>query len=311
MESSFTFTYVRFTLEVSLEIGSEEKMKLSSSKTMPNGKILSGRQLANLAMALSVGLPLVLNYCGAPAFSQSPTVLKGRVEDQGAKNNPSGLSRTDLSPNSPDPFADDKDDQEILEPGAGAYAMEAPRVPDKKKSFGASISQHVPAAMAPMNPMVSPYDGEAEPMLPPQSVPRQQPLASQVTQNDPDNSPDMQLAWDIWHKRVAESIYTRFNFLAKLGFKHSPPLLCKVSYVVTRDGHINNIQVTQKSSNILFNVIVFQTVKSLDGDLNLLQFPNGSRRMFVPKVGTFTQNYGGDGFRYTVGDRETLQGQGR
>lgn len=247
-----------------------------------------------------------------PAALAQNKVLQGRVDAQGQRDtsNGNGLRREDINTNGPDPFSDGKDEpQEMLEPSNDSFKMEPVRKPDKK--FGLSASEHGPAAMAPMNPMVSPYDGEAEPMLPPQQIPSNQPFKQQVQQNDPDNSPDMQLAWDMWHKRVAEAIYTRFNFLAKLGFKHSPPLLCKVSYVVSRDGHIQNIQVTQKSTNVLFNVIVFQTVKSLDGDLNLLQFPQGSRRMFVPKVGTFTQNYGGDGFRYTVGDRETLQGQGR
>jgi hypothetical protein len=155
-----------------------------------------------------------------------------------------------------------------------------------------------------MAPKGNPFGGEDEPMP---NFPQEQAKPAQVQQNDPDASPDMQLMWDIWHHKVAEAIYQRFNFLAKLGFKHSPPLLCQVSYTVTRDGHINNIQIQQKSPNMLFNLIVFQCVKSLDGDANLLTFPQGSRRSFVPKVGTFTQNYGGDGFKYTTGDKETIQ----
>lgn len=287
--SSFTFAYLRFTLEESLE---NFGMKTA------------------LTILLASGICLGSFSAIAPCLAQSdnPKVLKGRVEDQGAKAAPTGLRRTDIE--GPDPFSDDNEpEQEVLEASKDAYKIDEPRRP--KKGFGLQASEHGPAAMMPMNPLVNPYDGESEPMLPPQAIPQQQPFQQQVQQNDPDSSPDMQLAWDIWHKRVAEAIYTRFNFLAKLGFKRSPPLLCKVSYVVTRDGQVQNIQVTQKSSNVLFNVIVYQTVKSLNGDLNLLQFPQGSRRMFVPKVGTFTQNYGGDGFRYTVGDRETLQGQGR
>lgn len=274
-------------------------------------EIHMGKILKNRTTPLFLILALSISANCLPSHAQGNQVLHGRVEDQGAKEAPTGLRRTDLPTNGPDPFSDDKpdDQQQMLEPSSEAFKMEPVRKP--QKGFGLSASEHVnnnpTKAMAPMNPMMQPYDGEAEPMMP-APIP-QQPMPGNVQQNDPDSSPDMQLAWDMWHKRVAEAIYTRFNFLAKLGFKHSPPLLCKVSYVVSRDGHIQNIQVTQKSTNVLFNVIVFQTVKSLDGDMNLLQFPPGSRRMFVPKVGTFTQNYGGDGFRYTVGDRETIQGQ--
>ena len=105
--------------------------------------------------------------------------------------------------------------------------------------------------MKDMMPKVNPFDGDNEPMpnFPPQ--PQTPPKQSQAQQNDPDSSPDMQLAWDAWHHRVAEAIYQRFNFLAKLGFKHSPPLLCQVSYVVTREGQINNVQVQQNSPNML------------------------------------------------------------
>jgi hypothetical protein len=88
--------------------------------------------------------------------------------------------------------------------------------------------------------------------------------------------------------------------------------MAKLTYTVTRDGHIMNINMPQKSTNILFNVLVFQSVKSLDGDMSILAFPEGSRRMMVPKSGVFTQNYGNQaGFRYTVGDQETVRGQGR
>lgn len=136
--------------------------------------------------------------------------------------------------------------------------------------------------------------------------PVQQPQA-QFNPNDPDSgNPAMQLAWDAWHKRVAEAIYVRYNFFAKAAFHNSQPLLCQVSYVVTRDGHIQALDMKQKSPNVLYNVLVFQAVKSLDGDQMLLQFPPGSRRQFVQKYGTFAQNYGANGFKYTTGDAEKL-----
>ncbi len=240
-----------------------------------------------------------------PAFADPPAkVLKGSVQEKGERER-SGLSRSDMTDPNADPFSGPDDQSAEISAPDSNYKMDAPRQPNPPPQLRASASEQGRGNFRQMQPSVSPLMGEEEPM-----PPQQPPMRSQVQQNqDPDSSPEMQLAWDVWHHRVAEAIYTRFNFLAKLGFKHSPPLLCQVAYVVTRDGHIQNIQVQQKSPNVLFNLIVYQTVKSLDGDMALLQYPQGSRRTMVPKVGTFTQNYGGDGFKYTVGDRETLQGR--
>ncbi|MBX9688842.1 MAG: hypothetical protein K2X27_19190 [Candidatus Obscuribacterales bacterium] len=250
--------------------------------------------------SLTIGLTLLCSFALPAAFCD---VLKGNVSKEGEKEN-TGLSRSDIGNQADDPFSSDEEKSEISAP-SDMYKMDTPRKPNPP--LRGNVGDQGQRAMQPQQPRFNPFDGEGEPMpnLPPPAAPMQQ----QTRGQDPDSSPEMQLAWDMWHKRVAEAIYTRFNFLAKLGFRHSPPLLCQVAYVVTRDGHIQNIQVQQKSTNVLFNVIVFQTVKSLDGDINLLQYPPGSRRQFVPKVGTFTQNYGGDGFKYTVGDKETLQGR--
>lgn len=258
------------------------------------------RSLTSRSVFSLSSLLLLVAFCGNAVLANPP--LKGGVSEQGEKEK-TGLDRSDIhsDPNA-DPFDEGK--MEEISPSPDSMRMEDPRKP-----LNGNVRDQGRGQMQPMIPKGNPFEGEEEAM--PQPPPQQPPMSSRVQQNDPDNSPDMQLAWDIWHHRVAEAIYSRFNFLAKLAFRHSPPLLCQVSYVVTRDGHIQNIQVQQKSSNVLFNVIVFQTVKSLDGDMNLLQYPQGSRRTMVPKVGTFTQNYGGDGFKYTVGDRETLQGQGR
>jgi hypothetical protein len=132
--------------------------------------------------------------------------------------------------------------------------------------------------------------------------------ASQST-DDPDQSAEMQLAWDSWHRRVAEEIFARFNVIAKSAFKFSPPLQCRVNYVVTSTGQIGNVQVEQKSSNMFFNLLVLTVLKSVHGDETLLKFPNGSRRTIVSKQGVFLQNYGREGFRHTVGDAELLRSQ--
>lgn len=256
---------------------------------------------------VSVSCFVLMVLIAAPAsFAE---VLKGSVQEQGKKEDAIGLRRTDLDPGA-DPFVDESDSKEmLLEAPQEAFKIDKPKKPTRP--FNLQVQEQGRAPMQAMQPVpgnFNPYDGEGDQMpAPPQNPGRQMPMNPQ----DPDSSPEMQLMWDAWHKRVAEAIYARFNFLAKVAFRHSPALLCRVSYVVTRDGHIQNPQIQEKSTNVLFNVIVFQTVKSLEGDINLLQFPPGSRRMFVPKSGTFTQNYGGDGFRYTMGDRETLMNQQR
>lgn len=266
-----------------------------------------------IAKSTLTGLSLFCLFAFGWAFSTVPAaaeVLKGSVQEQGRKEDPVGLRRTDLDPNA-DPFASDNDKDLILEAPQEAFKMD--KQPKPPKGFNLQVQDQGRAPMQAMQPMPSnfnPFDGEGD-QLPPPPMNQRPMIPTQPASVDPDETPEMQLLWDAWHRRVAEAIYARFNFLAKVAFRHSPPLLCRVSYVVTRDGHIQNAQVQEKSGNILFNVIVFQTVKSLDGDANLLQFPPGSHRMFVPKSGTFTQNYGGDGFRYTMGDRETLMNQQR
>lgn len=286
MESSFTFWGV--LVKVNLKSLKTRQMKKSS--------------LLSTFLALSIAA--VWLPCAEAQKQQG--VLKGGVTEQGQRD-PAGLSRKDIGPPT-DAFSGEEDDGGgLLEAPPGSYAVEAgPKAPKGFNLRAADQGRPLQQAMTPMAAPVNPYEGEMEPMPTPPVQPHPQ---GQVRSQDPDESPEMQLAWDAWHRRVAEAIYTRFNFLAKLGFRRSPPLLCRVSYVVTRDGHIQNVQVQEKASNVLFNVIVYQTVKSLDGDVNLLMFPQGSRRMYVQKFGVFTQNYGGDGFKYTTGDRETLKGR--
>lgn len=237
-----------------------------------------------------------------PVDAQAP-VLKGRA----AKDEAASLRRDDIRPSDNDPFSGTDENGELLELPKN-YKMEAPRKPvQQARPFNLNAQQQGnPFHGQPQMPAQMPMDMGGEPdQMPPQQV--QRPPA--VNPNDPDSSPEMQLAWDEWHRRVAQCIFERFNFFAKAAFRHSPPLMAKLTYTVTRDGQIINVNMPQKASNVLFNVLVHQSVKSLNGDMSILAFPQGSRRMWVPKSGTFTQNYGNEGFRYTVGDRETVQGR--
>jgi hypothetical protein len=123
---------------------------------------------------------------------------------------------------------------------------------------------------------------------------------------DPEKSVQMQLLWDAWHKRVAETIYTRFNSSAQMLFKRSKPLGCQVSYMVARDGRIGNVRVLRASDNVIFDTMLVTLIKSMAMN-PVLQYPPNSRRQFVEKTGTFTWNYtGGQGFKYTTGDHESI-----
>ncbi len=150
---------------------------------------------------------------------------------------------------------------------------------------------------------------------PPNNPPPQQmqPFRNNIQQqqsNDPDGSAAMQLLWDAWHKRVAETIYVRFNSLAQMAFKRSQPLACQVSYMVARDGRVGNVQLLQKSANPIFNTMLLGVINSMNGN-PVLEYPPNSRRQFVEKTGTFTWNYGQNGFKFTTGDKETIPGQGQ
>lgn len=125
---------------------------------------------------------------------------------------------------------------------------------------------------------------------------------------DPDNTPEMQLAWDLWHKRVAETVFTRWNSVANRLFAHAGPLKAGFTYVVTRDGRVKDLRIV-KSPNPMFNSIAIQAIKSMDGDQELLKFPDGSRRMMVAKQASFSINSGdpANSLRYTTGDRETVR----
>jgi hypothetical protein len=127
--------------------------------------------------------------------------------------------------------------------------------------------------------------------------------------NDPDQTPEMILAWDAWHHRVAESIFVRFNTIAKSAFIYSPPLRCRVQYQVSNTGKIGNVQILEKSPNVMFNLLIMTVLKSVNGDMDLLRFPEGSRRTLVSKEGVFLQNCGRQGFRYTIGDSESVTAQ--
>lgn len=262
-------------------------------------KVKQVTKLFSLTIALALASTAHLPYASAD-------VLKGGVlqEDQ-LKNSPSGLTRTDIPG---DPFSEGAsksdgpvDEMLALPPGGmdmGGLRAPAPpkRMSGNAQDGGGNFNGQ---KMVPMPEETPP---------PPQRRPNLE-SGAQSNRNDPDSgSAEMQLLWDAWHKRVAESIFTRFNSLAQMAFKHSPPLACQVSYMVARDGRVGNVQVLQKSSNVMFNTMLLGVINSMNGN-PVLEYPPNSRRQFVEKTGTFTWNYGQQGFKYTTGDQERIQQQ--
>src|SRR5262249_51454170 len=133
--------------------------------------------------------------------------------------------------------------------------------------------------------------------LPPEFVPRQQQpqtsmlpprtMPPNLQRQDPDSSPEMKIAWDEWHRRGAPAIYVKYNAMAQLAFRYSRPLEAYVSYTVTRDGRVLNVQLQRKSPNIAYNMLILLVVNSISGQKDLLAFPQGSRRITVEKGGMF------------------------
>lgn len=122
----------------------------------------------------------------------------------------------------------------------------------------------------------------------------------------PENPAAMGLVWDAWHRRISQAIVSRFNFFASAAFRGVvTPLTVQVSYKVTADGHIEDINMVQKSSNHLFNILVCQSINSLDGDTELLDFPPGSRLRYIAKYATFV--YPTRDYRYSGPDDDVLE----
>ena len=277
---------------------------------------------ANYPFTLILSLVLVLSSSGLssfqPAFGKdTKKVLHGEVKEQGytlPKTDQGGpsLSRNDID-SAGDPFsganrAADRDNSgmnQALDAPQEAFQSAAVKLPPPQKGFGlgANLDEFSGEQMKGVSD--SHPGGQISNPIEDGTTTQNQPQTA-ANPNDPDSSPEMQLAWDAWHHRVAEAIFQRFNFFARAAFKYSPPLAVRVSYVVTRDGQVRDVKLLDKSTNVMYNGLISQVVKSIGGDTALLQFPSGSRRQTVEKFGTFTQNYGAEGFRYTTGDRETI-----
>jgi hypothetical protein len=266
--------------------------------------------------------PLILSYLilnlvelGQVILPAYGDVLQGGVqeEDYLHPNRVPSLNRGDLK-NGNDPFSSGdtaKPSQEILEPAQGAFDVQSLRPAKPPPDFNLRADEAQPPDFN-GTPMQATPETSPTAMVPtagPTYNPAEQ---SGEVANDPDKTPEMQLAWDAWHQRVASTVYQRFVTISHAAFQYSRPLAAYVSYTVTRDGRVINTQLQQKSSNVAFNAMVLLVVNSLSGQRDVLAFPPGSRRSTVEKGGMFTENYlPQQGFKFTTGDRETIPSHSR
>jgi hypothetical protein len=196
--------------------------------------------------------------------------------------------------------------EDVLEADPDAFkakpVKKAPKIDGKIDGSGGGNLEN-------QSPITSPTEGDGMNESP---TGQQMPPQASNPEDPDENNPDMKLAWDMWHKRLAATIFDRFNHFAKAMFDKGPPMLAEVGYVVTRDGRVKDVMLRKPSQNGAFNQLAVQCVKSLDGNITVLQFPQGSRRMFVPKVGEFMKNYGlVAGYKYQKDDNEFIKGSSK
>lgn len=242
-----------------------------------------------------------------PACAQETPTLKGFVHAQDVQKNRANpsLDRRNI-PNFGDDFSQPSagpgmdvfdapaaafDNQRAFAPPPPTFGLNASEQGD---DFQGTPQQAVQAPQPPMQPQMIQQN-----MLPPASM--------NAGASDPDNTQEMQLQWDLWHKRVAEAIFIRFDERAKSAFANSRPISCEASYSVTRDGRVTNIRLLRKSNDLMYNMMLMTVLNSMSGS-PLLQFPPGSHRQFVCKTGEFSRNCGMNGFRHTVNDNERIIG---
>ena len=119
---------------------------------------------------------------------------------------------------------------------------------------------------------------------------------------DNDDTPELKLAWEHWHRQVAGALYQRYAALANAAFwRGLGPLIVSARYVVTKDRQIRDVALLQKSSNPIFNTLVIGAIKSI-ADQQILEFPTGSTRSSMEKSATFSFGIGHGDFPRTYGN---------
>lgn len=97
--------------------------------------------------------------------------------------------------------------------------------------------------------------------------------------------------WNTWQKRVDLAIQKRSENSCASCVGLSPWLIAKVIFVVTKAGEIKRVTVIETSRHRLFDAIVCQSVRSVNRDMALLAFPQGSTKDFIIKTGSYAAPY--------------------
>ncbi len=98
--------------------------------------------------------------------------------------------------------------------------------------------------------------GGRPPLQPPPRSSNNVKLNSATPQMDPDETHEMKVLWDAWHKQVAATIYREFDRLASLQFRRGTQAGCKVKYEITSAGRVRNVHIVEPSHNQAFDSLV-------------------------------------------------------
>lgn len=248
---------------------------------------------------LSILAVSMLSFGLMPANAQDRTFLHGSVNVNEQHGSPAkSMPSLERGKNTADPFVPAA---ELFDAPEAMFDNQSMNIPAPPRSFqlnageSGEIFQGMPGV---------PMEAPRAPMQPNMAYPNMlQPPGLPV---EPDNSEHMKLQWDLWHKRVAEAIYVRFDVCATRAFANSKPLACLASYTVTRDRRIVNVKLDRKSDSLTYNMMLLTVLNSMSGN-PLLEFPPGTNRQCVFKSGTFSRNCGTNGYKHTINDNETIR----
>ncbi len=270
------------------------------------------RKVTTLTLATAFAGQFLLVPCQASQTPPKKFQLRAGQDFIRPEDGPT-LNRNDIK-NAGDPFDSSGagNGTEDFEPPASAFKVQAAKTgmppatsfPLSANDSGDFNGQGMPG----MGDQMPQQQAPRQQMMPPDMQPPTQMNQNRVNPNDPDSSREMQLAWDEWHRRVAEAIFNQIQSLAGTFLKRTAPLVCVINYQVTRDGRVTNVHMQQNSSNLFYNAMVYKTVCGMSGN-PVLAYPQGSRRMIVDKLSTFGHNTGNQGFRSITNDKETLKGR--
>lgn len=102
--------------------------------------------------------------------------------------------------------------------------------------------------------------------------------APPLTVQELPKDPAMQLAWDLWKRRIDNSVKEHFNHLAPSTIgRENDRVRVVISYIVTDTRNVQDVVLEDKSECTSCNDLALKSVASLRGQDSLLQFPPGTK----------------------------------